>query len=709
MKGQVHGAMRFEHMIRDEEGFTTAGMAIALLVSLSLIFSAAQVYRVNTAAAEVQEVADAAALAAEGQVAEFMVAVQVTDGIVFSMTLLGVASYGLGIVGLCVPPAAELGGQLISIGQKVLNARDGFAERAAATLDSLQRALPFLAAASAASVAHANGGVAGDYHAVALLLPAEGAPIAVGSNGAEAAMEEEVGTKKDGLAEAAARAEEAVQKAHEAKERGFRRDCGDYPAYCMAERAGHLASLEGARNPLFSSVDSWSFSAALNRAREYYAARLLGEAPEGPSVEDKARSALRRNYYRYAVSALREACAQPPDASGAVSFPLLPRNTEQMRSTSLYTEPAYPVDIEGESPVMHAWEGCPGLGLTDRYASVRTLEGGGFAECPECHFSASSIGNVAAASTSIENGFEYHYAAVAQAAEDYRDAVREAEPLTGAVKEEAKGLLDKALEALRGAASFRIKAQPPGGAGCIALAVCSAGSATGAFESAFVNVPGTLGTRAAVSGATLIADEGEGASVVGDLLDRVRGDGSGAVGAAALALDCWAALLNAYEEGQEALMAGVEGALGQLPLAGAAGLGTWAADTLREGLRTVGLDPVKTAPLKPVLANTGAVARADGSAFSVRYLSVKNQALAAPASAADSFSALAARIEREAFDRLDSGEISLATVEFPWGGDVPLTITLPPSIKNGAHGLVEQGVDAVRATLGRLGAEIAWE
>ena len=84
--------MKIDRLMRDEEGFTTAGMAVALLVSLTLLFSAAQVYRVNTRAAEIQDVADAAALAAENQVAEFMVAVRVVDGAVLSMTLLGAAS-----------------------------------------------------------------------------------------------------------------------------------------------------------------------------------------------------------------------------------------------------------------------------------------------------------------------------------------------------------------------------------------------------------------------------------------------------------------------------------------------------------------------------------------------------------------------------------------------------------------------------------------
>ena len=68
-------------LICDEEGLTTAGMAVALLLVLALVFSSAQVYRVNAAAADIQEVADAAALAAENPVAEFMVAVRLCDAV----------------------------------------------------------------------------------------------------------------------------------------------------------------------------------------------------------------------------------------------------------------------------------------------------------------------------------------------------------------------------------------------------------------------------------------------------------------------------------------------------------------------------------------------------------------------------------------------------------------------------------------------------
>ena len=56
-----------------------------------------------------------------------------------------------------------------------------------------------------------------------------------------------------------------------------RRDCGDDPSYCMSERARTLTGMAGADNPRYASVDAWSFSVALDRARAYYARRLAVE------------------------------------------------------------------------------------------------------------------------------------------------------------------------------------------------------------------------------------------------------------------------------------------------------------------------------------------------------------------------------------------------------------------------------------------------
>ena len=90
-------------LFRDERGFTTTSMVLSLLITLSLVFTAAQVYRIGSASAEVQDVADAAALAAETQISEFMIIARFCDAIVLSLSLTGLAVTGLGLVALCTP------------------------------------------------------------------------------------------------------------------------------------------------------------------------------------------------------------------------------------------------------------------------------------------------------------------------------------------------------------------------------------------------------------------------------------------------------------------------------------------------------------------------------------------------------------------------------------------------------------------------------
>ena len=98
---------------RSDGGFSTVGMVIALLLTLSLIFSAAQVHRIQSISSEVQNVADAAALAAENQVASFYVVIQVCDAAVLSLSLTGLIMAGAGAVALCVPACQPIAATLI--------------------------------------------------------------------------------------------------------------------------------------------------------------------------------------------------------------------------------------------------------------------------------------------------------------------------------------------------------------------------------------------------------------------------------------------------------------------------------------------------------------------------------------------------------------------------------------------------------------------
>ena len=499
-------------LFRDEDGFTTVGVALALLVTLALVFTSAQVYRVSSASADVQDVADAAALAAENEVAEFMIAVRVCDAVVLSLSLTGAATAGLGVAALCTPATAGASEVLLKAARKVVEARDEFAEKAAAGLNRLQKALPFLAAANAASTASANDGgpMGASYVALAVLVPADGEELGVGAVEGAEGLVDDAEREADGIRQAAADAEEAAREANAWKERAFLRDCGDDPSYCMSERARTLAGMAGADNPRYASVDAWSFSVALDRARAYYARRLAVEAPEGSSTEERARSALRQRFYAYAADEAGRGYVRESADSFDARFPHLPKNTDEMRGTALYTEAVYPTTVDGSGNlVVHAWPGCPGAGGAAGAASIAQMEAGGNAPCPACGFTAASMGKVAAASTSIENGFEYHYEAVAQAAEEYQRARAKLGPLTAEVKGRAGGLLDRCRDVLGRAGGMRIDAAPPGRFGVVAfVANTAAAAASTGFASGYVHEAGSLGARAAVSAATLLAGRG---------------------------------------------------------------------------------------------------------------------------------------------------------------------------------------------------------
>lgn len=705
-------------LFRDEDGFTTVAVALALLVTLSLVFTSAQVYRVSSASADVQDVADAVALAAENEVAEFMIVVRVCDAVALSLSLTGAVVAGLGVAALCTPATAGASGVLLDAARKVVRARDAFAEKAAAGLNRLQKALPFLAAANAASVASANNGGAmgASYLGLAVLVPADGEELSVGAVEGAEDLVDQAEREADDIKQAAAEAEEAAQEAAACKERAFMRDCGDAPAYCMYERAATLAGMAGADNPRYASVDVWSFSVALDRARAYYACRLAAEEPEGSSAEERARSALRERFYRYAAAEVERGYVRETADSFEAFFPHLPKNTAEMRQTSLYTEAVYPVTAdEGGQAVVHAWPGCPEAAGATGTASIAQMEADDCPACPACGFTAASMGKVAAASTSIENGFEHHYEAVAQAADEYQKARAKLDPLAAEVKGKAGGLLDRCLDVLRRAGGMRIDAAPPGRFGAVAFAVnTNAAAASTGFANGYVSEAGALGARAAVSAATLVAEPSdEGRNVVSSLLDGLRGEGGAATGALGVVLDCWSGLLGAYLEGQGAVQGAIERAVDALPFASASGLGSWAAGAFGKAAEALGLEPAKLDALKPVLVNTAHVASADDASFSARFLAVKAQAVAHPLASTDLFSSVVTAAEAAAVEGVAGldGTVEIASVRL-FGDDgpaIPITIALPQAAKDAAADFASGVADGVRSVYAQVTGVRTWE
>lgn len=701
----------------DEYGFTTTGMALALLVTLALLFSAAQVYRINAASAEVQDVADAAALAAENQVAEFMLVARVCDALILSLSLTGAMSAGLGVVCLCTPATASASEVFLKTAREIFQARDRFADAAVETLESIQKALPFLAAARAAAVASANDSstLGSQYVGIAVLVPDTGKAIECSSPDAEEVLDD-IDSRAEGVREEAARAEEAAGEAAEAKERGFAADCGRFPDACMFERAGSLASLSAEENPRFNSVDTWSFSVGLERARVYYGYRLTHETPLGSSVEEQGRSYARLQFYRYACERMQEAYVHESGDSFDASLPHLPKNTAEMRETSLYTAKVFPVtEGEGGSYAMHACPGCPKAGNVVFYGSIKDMEEGDYGKCPICGFSAASMGKVAAASTSIPNGFEYHYEEFVRAAEDYERARLELDPLRDQVKDDVNELFSQLKELLKKVGGTRIDPAPPGRSGAVAL-VANVGSlpAPFGFENGFIAERGELGPRVAISAATLLDEESdEGANALSSVLDGFKDEGGALVGAAGLVLSCWSGALDVYRGGQESCVQAVRDALDALPLASASGLGSWAAKALEEAVAAAGLQPAKTEALKPVLVNSGHVAAAGEDSFSSGYLEVKRQVIARPFMSGNLFGSLLSNIEESAFEGLDlfGEDIEIASIELfgEEGPSIPLKIPLPPAVRGATKSAMDELFARIRSLYAEASGAVLWE
>lgn len=158
-----HAQGRTRDLFRDENGFTSVGMALSLLLCICLIFSAGRTYRIASQSSEIQYVADAAALAAENEIAEYMVVVRLCDAVVLSLSLTSLLSSGLGVVAACTPFSASLSEPLLTLGKHIADARDQFSHAAKSGLEKLQRALPFIACANAILVAQANNKDGSDY------------------------------------------------------------------------------------------------------------------------------------------------------------------------------------------------------------------------------------------------------------------------------------------------------------------------------------------------------------------------------------------------------------------------------------------------------------------------------------------------------------------------------------------------------------------
>jgi len=707
-----HACAKSRPFFCDDGGFSSVGMVLSLLISLSLLMSAVQIGRIQSASAQVQNVADAAALAAESQVASFYVVAQLCDSALLSMSLAGHVTSGVGTVALCVPVAAIIGQELIQASRSIFQTRDSFANQVKQGLEKYQKLLPFLAAASAAQVASLNSDAQGNaYTGFAVLLPEQGREFDdLYQDGAADAIEE-LDAQSNEIAAAAEDAEEAAEAANEYKEKAFQADCGAYPSYCMRERAETLAGMSGIQNPAYSSVDAWSFSVAVKRAQAYYPARLAAEAPKSSSIEEQANSAIRKRFYTHACNVIKQAHVSETEESFDAHLPLLPRNTSQMKETELYTERVYPIVVDDQGRrSMHAWSGCPGAQgkSAQGKGSVCDLETGDFEKCSHCELSASAVGKVAAATTSINNGFEYYWHIVAEAAEDYEkhysDYLQASSQVRDAVEDNFEGLTD-----LVSKLNSRIEVEPPGHLGAIAVVANTSQISPDAFlAQGFVQSSSSLGTRAAISGATLVAsaDAGEEENLITSVADYLGEHLSFIAPLLGVLSHVWSTLLNVYSQGYDALLGGVRDALNAIPLVGASGLGGWAAGKLEDSFKAAGLEPADTKVYKPATVNTWHIASADDSGLASRVLGAKRIAADFPAGANSPLQAVTEVSAEYIQDSIE--QLAEIRIEIP-GLGVGVSIPLPPIARETSQGLVERARAALSNLFASRRGERVWD
>ena len=674
--GDGCGATRgfgIESFVCDDGGYTTLAVALALLVSLSLVFGTAAAHWTMARAADVQEVADATAMAGENCVAAFSTVAQVLDACVLTMGITGVVVCGAGLVVAAIPPLQAKSPSIINAGRKILDARREFAKSAAKGLKTYETALPALIMANSASCAKANSSGGLSYVGMAVPFPQV-------SKTDYSFLEQDVDASEmeqdaDRLAEASAKKQEAHERANAAKTRAWMADNVDNPK-CLHSRVATLTSLGGSLNPHYPSVEVWEFEYARVRARNYYARRYATNSPSGGGTDELQRSCARKQFYGYALEALGKMSCKDTDTEVSMNLEVLPHTTQMVRETRLYTDVVWPCTSESAGTTLHCSLRCPGAtGVFVGNASLAGIDGGSALRCPVCRMDAQAMGNVADASTNINNGFEHYWRIVVEASKEYERARQDeiaAEKEMQKAAEEGRNAFDEAMDAL---SVDRPKFCPPGAWGCVSV-VCrpQAVATPNELTSAFI-AGAQLSEGVAVSAATLAPDDSTaGNTILARAFDGLRSE----VPSAGFALDLvgnvtslWGDLLVSYgsaygkvETAAGNFLSGVEGVFGEK-------VASWLRGKLNGLVSGAGLEPADLRLRKPVLVNSQTVLDKAGYTTVGTARQVLQELPTSPAELVSYASGRVASL-------LGSGEFTIAELPIPGleGVTIPLTIDL---------------------------------
>lgn len=663
----------------EDGAYTTLSSAVVILVVLTLLFSSTAAIWSMSRAGDTQAAADSGALAGANVVASYHTAATVVDASILSLGLAGFATIGTGLVAILIPGAELAAGDMVDTGIEIIKTRNKFAKSASKGLQKIETALPYLVAARATQAVSAQDTEGATYTGTALAVPRTSESDFVALEGSEISTDVIKDTSKD-LERAVDELQKASEETAKAKERAWLADCGGSdPASvgscsCMWERARSLAKLSDIENPHYASSVTWEPQVALDRAKAYYRLRLANEAPQGSSVETKAESAARKAFYTYASAEVNRAYITEDGDRTTSYIPLLPRNTDEVRATELYTDAAWPTSTNDGKTYLHYGTSCPNYkkGTPGGLASVAAYDGQD--KCNRCHFGVSSLGAVAAPSTSIENGFEYHFDRFKDALEDYVECRNKELELMRQTEDEADragNAFDEAIKALSGE---RPRIAPPGRNGVVALAVSGAISSPDELNSSF-NTTVRLGDRGAISAAVLAPDDATAQNnVLSRFFSTLEERSGGVVGVLDGVMDVWGRLLVGYgdiqgsaDELMDEMIDDLGGGSGAL-----SSIASWLGDTVSASVAALGLEPCDLRLRKPVLTDTANVIKGPGSDIT-GLSNAQDKLRSIPLGVTDP-KALCEALEYQV-ERTVSGTVfTLAEIPLPGGGSIPLTV-----------------------------------
>ena len=361
----------------EDGAYTTLSSAVVILVVLTLLFSSTAAIWSMSRAGDTQVAADSGALAGANVVSSYHTAATVLDACILSLGLAGFATIGTGLVAMLIPGAEVAGADIVDTGVEVIKTRNKFAESASKGLQKVETALPYLIAARAMQAVSAQDTEGVTYTGTALAVPRTSESDFAALEGSEISTDAIENTSKD-LDYAAKELQKASEKTAKAKERAWLADCGGSDkesvgsCSCMWERAKSLTNLSGGQNPHFASSITWEPQEALDRAKAYYHRRLTDEGPKGSSVEMRAESAARKAFYSYASDEVDRAYIHDDGDQISSYIPLLPRNSDEVRATELYTDAIWPTSTNDGKTYLHYGTSCPNYakGTPGRLASI---------------------------------------------------------------------------------------------------------------------------------------------------------------------------------------------------------------------------------------------------------------------------------------------------------------------------------------------------